>query len=177
MRLNRLVFVLAIGLLLAGCNKAQVSEMLVGEKVGEVQKQMVVDDDHDGDEKMMGEGDQVNEVGQVSVDYTKATYDAARAAGKKILLYFEANWCPTCRAQKPVNEKVFSEYAGRGDVAIFVANFNDSDESNEDKVLAREFNVGYQHTFIFINSDGSEAQRSTGAMTEEEIVSKLEALN
>lgn len=38
--------------------------------------------------------------------FSTAGFDAARQAGGPVVLHVNATWCPTCRAQKPIIEKL-----------------------------------------------------------------------
>jgi len=106
-------------------------------------------------------------------DYTKAAYDEARAEGRVILVYFEANWCPICRKQRPVNEEAFKALADDENLVIFVSNFKDSEETIDDKELQATFNVPYQHTFVIVDAAGDVVYQHTGELTKNEIVDKV----
>ncbi|OGZ63685.1 MAG: hypothetical protein A3A98_00075 [Candidatus Staskawiczbacteria bacterium RIFCSPLOWO2_01_FULL_40_39] len=87
----------------------------------------------------------------VLLDFTKADYDAALNTDKLIVLYFYANWCPICRAEFPIMQKAFNEL--NTDKAVgFRVNYNDSETDNDEKNLARQFGVAYQHTKVFIKN-------------------------
>jgi hypothetical protein len=43
------------------------------------------------------------------VGYTPGAFDAALAAGKPILVWIHASWCPTCKAQAPTLAKLEAE--------------------------------------------------------------------
>lgn len=109
--------------------------------------------------------------------FTLAAYNAAKAAGRPILLYFYANWCPLCRPQEPINVSVFGDAAIRPlGIAGFRVNYNDNETDGDEQALARQFGVNYQHTFITIGSDGSEIWRTTGTQTREQLIPRLQAL-
>ncbi len=85
------------------------------------------------------------------LDFTKADYDAAVKSDKLVVLYFYANWCPICKAEFPVMQKVFDELST--DKAIgFRVNYNDSDTDSNEKPLASQFGVAYQHTKVFLKN-------------------------
>ena len=83
------------------------------------------------------------------IDYNKADYDAAIKSGKLIVLYFYASWCPICRAEFPVMQGAFNELSSDG-VVGFRVNYNDSDTDLNEKALASQFGVAYQHTKVFV---------------------------
>lgn len=114
-----------------------------------------------------------DQTSQNYTDYSKAAFDQARSEGKIILVYFYANWCPTCRAQQPANDQAFAQLADNPQVAVFVSNFNDSEETGEDKALQKEFDIPYQHTFLVINAEGEVTYKYTGQLAAEEIVSRV----
>lgn len=82
-------------------------------------------------------------------DFNQADYDEALRTDKLIVLYFYANWCPYCRAEFPVMQGVFED-TDKSRVIGFRVSYNDSDTSAEEKNLAREFGVIYQHTKVFV---------------------------
>jgi len=36
------------------------------------------------------------------VSFNQAKFDQANAAGQPVVVYFHADWCPTCRVQQPI---------------------------------------------------------------------------
>ncbi|MEK7630549.1 MAG: thioredoxin family protein [Patescibacteria group bacterium] len=85
------------------------------------------------------------------IDYNKADYDKALASDKLVVLYFYANWCPICRVEFPEAQKAFNEL-NDDRVVGFRINYEDSDVTPDEKVLAREFNITYQHTKVLIKN-------------------------
>ena len=85
-------------------------------------------------------------------------------SGKRRILFFFANWCSTCKpadAHIKANENLIP-----GDVVVVRVNYNDSETDNQEKALARKYNVTYQHTFVEIDSEGNEVQKWNGGNTQ-----------
>lgn len=87
-------------------------------------------------------------------EFDQASFAAAQAAGKPILLHITASWCPTCKAQKPILSKLEALPRFSGMVA-----FNIDFDSKKD--LLRKFNVRSQSTMIVFKGK-QEVGRSTG---------------
>ena len=85
------------------------------------------------------------------LDFNKSDYDKAVASDKLIVLYFYANWCPICREEFPKMQSAFDQISDN-DVIGFRVNYNDNDTDNNEKGLAKEFGVAYQHTKVFIKN-------------------------
>lgn len=95
--------------------------------------------------------------------YTKAAL--ADAANKRRVLYFYANWCPTCR---PADAN-FKENASKipTDVVVIRVNYNDTDTDQEEKDLAQQYGITYQHTFVQIDVSGNEVTSWNGGQIAE----------
>lgn len=85
------------------------------------------------------------------LDYNKADYDAAVKSDKLVVLYFYANWCPICRAEFPLMQSAFNKLTS-DKVVGFRVNYNDSDTDSNEKALAGQFGVAYQHTKVFVKN-------------------------
>ena len=86
--------------------------------------------------------------------FDKAKFDAALKAGQPVVVDFQADWCPTCKAQKPIVQGLLkdSKYGG---LTLFVANFD------TEKDLKKQLAVSQQSTFVVFKA-GKEVARSTG---------------
>lgn len=100
------------------------------------------------------------------VEYSNTTFD--KAADKRRVLYFYANWCPVC---KPADAD-FKENSSKipSDVTVIRVNYNDSDTDQEEKDLAKKYGIAYQHTFVQIDAQGKEVTKWNGGQIEELLV-------
>ena len=88
-------------------------------------------------------------------------------AGKPALVDFWAPWCFPCRMIAPTIEELAKDYQGK----VVVAKVN-TDENGE---LAGSFGIQGIPTMILFK-DGKEADRVTGAVPKQVLISKLDAL-
>lgn len=123
---------------------------------------MMEEDKMDSDENMVKD-DSSMMMDSRYVEYSKEVLD--KAADSRRVLFFYANWCPTCRPA----DKNFSENVSKipQDLTLIRVNYNDSDTDNEEKDLAKKYNVTYQHTFVQIDSTGKEIKKWNGGQIEE----------
>ena len=89
------------------------------------------------------------------IPFDQKAFEAAQAASKSILVDVSAPWCPTCRAQKPIIEKlsVLPEYK---DLTIFDVDFDTR------KDVLRSLKVQQQSTLIVFKG-AREVDRSVGS--------------
>lgn len=87
------------------------------------------------------------------------------SANTRRVLFFYANWCPTC---KPANTS-FTENMSQipTDVTLIRVNYNDTETDQAEKDLAKKYGVTYQHTFIQIDANGTEVTKWNGGQIEE----------
>ena len=93
--------------------------------------------------------------------FDKAKFDAAFAQGKPVIVDFAADWCPTCKEQKPIVDALMQE-PRRKDVTLFVADFD------KETALKKRLKVTMQSTFIVLKG-GKEVGRSTGQTDKAEL--------
>lgn len=124
-----------------------VDEMMVSKDGDSMEKDVVVEDTMEitysgqvlaGDQSLL-------------LDFNKADYDKALAANKTIMLYFYASWCPICRAEFPKMQSAFNKLSDNNIVG-FRVNFNDSQTDDNEKALAKQFGVAYQHTKVILQN-------------------------
>jgi thiol-disulfide isomerase/thioredoxin len=86
--------------------------------------------------------------------YTKARLDAALAQGKPVIVDLWADWCPTCKEQKPIVDALLQEES-RKSITLLRADFDTED------ALKERLKVTQQSTFVVFKR-GKEVGRSTG---------------
>lgn len=90
--------------------------------------------------------------------YTKQDFEKSK--DKRRVLYFYANWCSTCRpanADFVKNSKLLPE-----DVEVFRVNYDDSETDEEEKDLAKKYQITYQHTFVQVDANDDVVTRWNG---------------
>lgn len=86
--------------------------------------------------------------------WNEEAFDAAKAAGKPVLLEIHAVWCPTCKTQAPILSELTSQ-SKYADLQIFKIDFDTQ------KDLLKRLNVRMQSTLI-VYKKGAEVGRSVG---------------
>lgn len=103
--------------------------------------------------------------------FNKADYDKAKSEGKIIFLNFYANWCPICRAEEPDVRAAFDSLQNPN-VVGFQVNFKDDQTDADEKNLAQEFTVPYQHTKVILR-DGKEVLKETAQWNKEQFIEAI----
>ncbi len=93
--------------------------------------------------------------------FDKAKFETALAQGKPVIVDFAADWCPTCKEQKPIVDALMQE-PKRKDITLFVADFD------KETALKKRLKVTMQSTFIVLKG-GKEVGRSTGQTDKAEL--------
>lgn len=89
--------------------------------------------------------------------YSAARFDQLTHQGKPVLVAIHADWCPTCKAQKPILGQLMGrpEYK---DVTELTVDFD------KDKTAVRRFKASMQSTLVAYKGD-KEVGRSVGDTT------------
>ena len=97
--------------------------------------------------------------------YDAAAVTAAQKAGKSVLIHISAPWCPTCKAQKPILDKLAADPAFK-DVQMFELDFDTGGEA------LRALNARSQSTLIVYKGE-KETGRSAGDTNADSIAALL----
>jgi len=73
--------------------------------------------------------------------YNKRVLEQAQDAGKPIIVFVTASWCPNCRAQQPIVDTLTKDPAF-SDAVLFVVDYD------SEKQALRDLNVTMQSTLI-----------------------------
>ncbi|TDY27097.1 thiol-disulfide isomerase/thioredoxin [Paraburkholderia sp. BL6665CI2N2] len=92
------------------------------------------------------------------VPFTQASFDQTVSSGRPAVVYLHASWCPTCRVQKPIVDRLSADPKLK-QVTIFIADYD------AETKLKRELKVTQQSTFVVFRN-GHEVARSTGQTQE-----------
>lgn len=125
------------------------------------------------DEAMLGDGAMMEEKEGDGVMMEKESgkyvaYDSSllkNAENGKVVIFFHASWCPTCRLQDTAILESIKDIPG--DVTILKANYDKETE------LKKKYGVTTQHTFVQVDAQGNLITKWTGGTDLDGIVSKL----
>jgi thiol-disulfide isomerase/thioredoxin len=113
-----------------------------------------------------------------TLDFTGTTVDGtslrgSSLAGKPVLFWFWAPWCPTCRSQIPQVEGLADEYGpdlavvgvGSPDSADAIQDFADETPgmtqlSDPDGALWRHFGIAEQSSYVLLDATGKQVLKS-----------------
>ena len=100
------------------------------------------------------------------VPFTDEAFKAAQVSGSPILIEIHADWCPTCKAQQPILDKLTSEPKFK-DLKIFRVDFDSM------KPQVKAFGAQMQSTLIVFKGT-TERGRSVGDTREDSIAALLD---
>ena len=91
--------------------------------------------------------------------YTPARFDKLAKEGKPILVAIHADWCPTCKAQKPIVHELMGKPEFK-DVTELTVDFD------KDKTAVKRFKASMQSTMVAFKGK-KEVGRSVGDTTKD----------
>ncbi|OGH66221.1 MAG: hypothetical protein A3J66_04185 [Candidatus Magasanikbacteria bacterium RIFCSPHIGHO2_02_FULL_47_14] len=90
---------------------------------------------------------------------------AQAAAQGKVVLFFHAPWCPTCKA---VNSDIEVNRASiPAGVTILKVDYDSS------TALKQKYGVTYQHTFVQVDAEGNMIKKWSGGLTLDDVLSNI----
>ncbi|MBS0527926.1 MAG: thioredoxin family protein [Proteobacteria bacterium] len=98
--------------------------------------------------------------------FSEAAFKVAQASGSPILIEIHADWCPTCKAQQPILDKLTSD-AKFKDLKVFRVDFD------AQKAVVRQFGAQMQSTLI-VYKGATEKGRSVGDTKQASIATLLD---
>lgn len=101
-----------------------------------------------------------------AVPFSAEAFKAAQASGSSILVEIHADWCPTCKAQNPILNKLTADPKFR-DLKIFRVDFDAM------KPAVKQFGAQMQSTLIVFKG-AAEQGRSVGDTREASIAALLD---
>lgn len=102
------------------------------------------------------------------IPFTREAFKKAQDENKKIVLVFFADWCPTCKAQKKVLDKLEKEGFFK-DILVFNVNYDKETE------LKKEMGVTQQSTLVTYY--GAVFMNSASGLTQEEAIKNFISSN
>jgi thioredoxin 1 len=100
------------------------------------------------------------------IPFSAEAFKAAQASGHPILVEIHADWCPTCKAQDPILDKLTADPKFRN-LKIFRVDFDAM------KPVVRQFGAQMQSTLIVFKG-AAETGRSVGDTQEASIAALLD---
>jgi thioredoxin 1 len=101
-----------------------------------------------------------------AVPFSEEAFKAAQASGSPILVEIHADWCPTCKAQNPILDKLTADPRFK-DLKVFRVDFDAM------KPVVRQFGAQMQSTLIVFKGS-AEKGRSVGDTKQASIAALLD---
>ncbi|MBI3687518.1 MAG: thioredoxin family protein [Actinobacteria bacterium] len=99
------------------------------------------------------------------IDYPTFAAHKAGYAGGRVVLFFNATWCPSC--QETDHNLTTDPAAIPAGLTIVKVDYDTATD------LRRQYGVTQQHTFVAIGSDGAKLKAWTGTLTAADIAARL----
>jgi thiol-disulfide isomerase/thioredoxin len=102
-----------------------------------------------------------------AIPFTTEAAAQALAVQKRVVYFFAASWCPTCR--ETYRDLKASAGSVPADLTIVVVDYD------KEAALKSKYGVSYQHTFVSIGGAGEPKKVWSGSTTVADIVAKASA--
>ena len=89
----------------------------------------------------------------------------AKAATGKVVLFFRAGWCPTCKALDADIRSHLKDIPA--DVTILDVDYDNS------TALKQKYGVTYQHTLVQVDASGNQITKWSGGLTLAEFITNI----
>jgi len=105
-------------------------------------------------------------------EFNPTAYTKALAENKVILLYFYADWCPICKKeQTDATLPAFNELQ-KSNVVGFRVHYNDGKATAEERDLAKQYGITYQHTKVILK-DGKQVSKDLNSWNKEKYLAEF----
>jgi len=117
-------------------------------------------------------------------------YSLSDFRGEPVVISFSATWCPPCRQELPLLQKMYEEYKDKARLNVLVIDSEEPQSKveafaqelgltfpvllDEEGKVAREYGILYLPTLCFVDPLGNLAGQIIGAQTESVLRSKLD---
>ncbi len=104
--------------------------------------------------------------GDVMIKGSYTDYDTAKLANAekgKVILFFHAPWCPTCKEA----DKNFNASATPDGITLLKTDY---DSSND---LKKKYGITYQHTFVQVDKDGNLIKKWSGSTSYDQLKAEV----
>lgn len=98
------------------------------------------------------------------IPFTTEADAQAMAGGKRVVYFFAASWCPTCR--ETYRDLKASAMSVPADLVVVVVDYD------KEAALKTKYGVSYQHTFVWVGGMGEPKKVWSGSTTVADIVAK-----
>lgn len=83
----------------------------------------------------------------------------------KIVYFFNAKWCPTCKVlEQDINSSLSDIPMGVSVVSVDYDNYTD---------LKKQYGITYQHTLVLVDQDGNQLKKWSGGNTLESVLQQI----
>ncbi|MBP9015379.1 MAG: TlpA family protein disulfide reductase [Candidatus Atribacteria bacterium] len=120
------------------------------------------------------------------------TYSLSDFKGEPVVISFSATWCPPCRQELPLLQKIYEEYKDKAQLNVLVIDSGEPQTKveafaqelgltfpvllDEEGKVAREYGILYLPTLYFVDPLGNLAAQIIGAQEESVLRNKLEQI-